>query len=238
MNDVDLETVWGLPCPTRAWPMLVTPGFTAHFLDGPTGRNVPARVYEGYTEFRWLPQFTPQLRADVAVTPGYFGDFETTSRKAIRLHGYGTGIWTFSPQLKMVLGAAYSDRLKNTILPVAGVVWKPSDDWNLNLVFPAPKIARRVWADVPCLREHRGLAVPGRRVRRRHVGRHGRSPGTNDVLRYTDWRIYAGWEHKILFGMTLQVEVGYVFSRQLQYDSDATAFTPGNTVMLRGTLRY
>ena len=144
-DSLELKTVLGLPCPTRAFPLLITPGFAVHYLAGPNSVALPPEVYDAYTEFRWLGHLTPLWGFDVAVTPDVASDFRQDSSHALRITGHGIAAWTWTPTLTLVLGADYLDRTDVPLLPVAGVVWTPNDDTKFELVFPQPKISRRVY---------------------------------------------------------------------------------------------
>ncbi|MGA2619329.1 MAG: hypothetical protein ABSF26_17105 [Thermoguttaceae bacterium] len=237
MDDVELSTVWGLPCPTRAWPLVITPGFSFHALDGPSGLDLPSRLYDIYSEFRWAPRFGERLRVDVSVTPGYYSDFQNNSRQAVRVTGYGMGIWNWTPTLKLVLGAAYLDRPDTNVLPIAGVSWNPDEATELCLVFPKPKIAHRLYWD----------GVHGTDVEYwvYLAGELGggtwaiREPnGADGLLGYSDWRCWLGIERKAIGGLSGRVEIGYVFQRKIQPDTGLPDFYPNDTLALRGGLRY
>ena len=237
MDDMELSTVWGLPCPTRSWPLVITPGFAVHYLDGPAGANLPPRVYDAYTEFRWIPRLCQQLRADVAVSPGVYSDFEHSSSQSLRITGYGSGIWTWSPTLKIVLGAAYLDRRDVAILPIGGFIWKPCEETEFRLVFPQPKIARRIyWTGAYNPDIENWVYVAG------ELGGGSwavQQPGpTEDVFTYRDYRLLLGTERKVSRGLCSQFEVGYIFGRKIEFDSSGARIYPGDTVLLRGGLRY
>jgi hypothetical protein len=237
MDDLQLDTVWGLPLPTRSWPLVITPGFAAHWLDGPAGADLPPRVYDAYTQFRWIPRLAPGLKADLMVVPGLYGDFKEINHKTFRVSGYGAGIWNWTPTLRLVLGAAYYDRRDVGLLPVGGFIWKPHDDFECRLVFPEPKIAHRIyWNSVYSSDVEDWVYVAG------EFGSDAWSfqqpGGAGDVATYHDIRLLLGTEHKVLYGLTSQLEVGYVFSRKLLLDSTPTSLYPADTVLVRGGLRY
>jgi hypothetical protein len=247
MDDLEAGTVWGMPFPTRAWPLLVTPGFTAHFLDGPAGVDLPPRVYDAYTEFRWLPRVTPRFRADLGVTPGYYSDFQHGSRDALRITGWGAAIWQWTPKMKLVLGASYLDRHDVAVLPIVGLVWNPSDEWNLNMVFPKPKLARRIAAngriypprfpgDAFCPEVQYWAYISGELGGGIWAFEH--TGGGEDVFSYRDYRVMLGVERKALFGLASRLEVGYVFGRKIEFQSDLPDVLPSDTVMVRGGLTY
>ena len=65
-----------------------------------------------------------------------------------------------------------------------------------------------------------------------------RTDGTNDRLDITDWRIFLGLERRIIGGLSRRIEVGYVFSRTLEYESDGKEVDLPETMMLRAGLTY
>ena len=126
-------------------PLVITPGFAVHYLDGPANVDLPPRLFDCSCQFRWLSQVTPQLGLDFAVTPGWFSDFEQDSGKAFRMPAHAAAAWTLNPTTKLVLGAAYLARFDENFIPVGGILWTPDDDTKFEILFPEPKLARRIW---------------------------------------------------------------------------------------------
>lgn len=238
VSDLELRTVLGFPCPTRESPLVVTPGFAVHYFDGPTSPDVPPRVYDAYAQFRWLSRLTPRLGVDLSITPGVFSDFQQSSDKAVRINnGYGVGAWTWNPATKVVLGAGYFDRHDTRVLPVGGIMWNPNDDTSFDLLFPAPKIARRVyWCGSGTADVQDWIYLSGEFGGSTWAVQ--RASGADDVLYYRDIRIILGLERKVIGGFGGRMEVGYVFRRRLQYASPTPEFDPSDTVLLRGGLVY
>ncbi len=237
ISDLQLRCVLALPLPSRESPLIITPGFAVHYLDRPAGVDLPPQLYDAYTQFRWMSRLSPRLGVDLAVTPGVFSDFRQSSGDALRITGHGIGAWTINPNLKMVLGASYLDRPDIEVLPIGGLIWTPHGDVRLELIFPHPRIARRVyfcgahgddvqdWAYIAA--EFGGdawaIALTG---------------GGNDILLLRDYRIIFGVERKVIGGLDARLEMGYVFGRKIQYTGATPDFEPTNTVMLRGGLTY
>jgi hypothetical protein len=237
MNDLELQGIFAVPCPTIDSPLVITPGFGVQYLQGPQDADLPPRLHDGYVDFRWLSQVTPKLGLDLAVTPGIFSDFEQSSSKAFRLTGHGAAAWTWNDTTKLVLGAAYLDRPDVEWIPIGGVIWTPDADTKFDLVFPHPRISRRnYWGGnygnevqdwVYIAAEFTGDAWAIRR-----------SDGSDDLVVLSDYRIVLGMERKVLGGISSRFEVGYVFGRRIRYRSDTPDFHPTDTVMFRGGLTY
>ncbi len=233
VSELDLRTVLGFPCPTRSSPLLITPGFSVSYLDGVTVVDLPPRLYDAYAQFRWMSRISPRWAVDLSVTPGVFSDFEQSTDQAVRVTGHGMAAWTYSPNLKFVLGAGYPDREDIKVMPIAGFMWTPYDELKCELIFPRPRIAARVsytgdvedWVYVAAEFDNGVWAVR-------------RDDGRNDLLRYRDWRILLGIERKAVGGLDARLELAYVFGRRIQYRSSPTDITPDDTVMLRCGLTY
>ena len=237
IGDVQLRCVLALPLPSRESPLIITPGFAVHYLDGPAGVDLPPRLYDAYTQFRWMSQLSPRLGVDLAVTPGVYSDFEQNSDDALRITGHGIGAWTINPNLKMVLGASYLDRPDIDVLPIGGLIWTPREDVRFELIFPHPRIARRVYlcgAYGDQLQDWAYLAA--------EFGGDAwaiaRTGGGNDIVILRDYRIIFGVERKVIGGLDGRLEIGYVFGRKIEYAGTTPDFEPTNTVMLRGGLTY
>jgi len=233
----DLKTVLGFPFPSRRSPLVVTPGFAVSYLEEPTGADLPARVYEATVQFRWWKRFTPRFGIDFAVTPGVFSDFDQSSDEALRTPGHIAARFEWTPNLNVVLGAAYLDRDDVSVLPIGGLVWTPHDDLRLELVAPRPRIARRLYWGSACTEEVEDWAYV--------AGEFGggtwairRATGVDDVLTYRDFRVLLGLERKALGGLDGRLEIGYVFGRELQFAGGAPDIEPEDTVMVRAGLTY
>jgi len=237
-NDEQVQGIFAAPCPTIQSPLVLTPGFAVHYLQGPQNVDLPPQLHEGYVDVRWMSQVTPTLGLDFAVTPSIFSDFEQDSGKAFRMPAHAAAAWTCNETTKLVLGVAYLDRPDVEWIPIGGIVWTPNDDWKFDLVFPHPKISSRVYLSdhyddgtqdwVYLAGEFTGdiWAIRG-------------PLGANERLLLSDYRLILGLERRVLGGLTSRVEVGYVFGRRIRfYDTDRPDFDPTDTLMFRGGLSY
>jgi hypothetical protein len=236
-SDLELKMVLALPCPKPDSPLLITPGFAAHYMDGPAGVEMPPRLYDAYCQFRWLHRFSPQWGVDLAISPNVFSDFQQSRSDAFRLTGYGAAAWTFNPTTQIIFGAGYFNRLDVKVLPIGGIIWTPNEDTSYELLFPRPRLARRVYC----------CGASGKEVQDwvYLAGEFGggtwaiaRSDGTSDLVDLKDYRILLGAERKVIRGLSAHFELGYVFGRKIQYLSRAPEFDPSDTVMLRGGVTY
>jgi len=233
LSEMELYGAFAFPMPTREKPLIITPGFETRFIDGPNSPDLPGQLYDAYLQFRWLGTINDCWAADVAVSPGVHSDFERWDDSAIRITGRALGVFTWSPSLKIVLGVAYLDRDDVSLLPAGGLIWTPSDDWNLNLVVPRPRIARRIWYD--CYHEdwlYLAGEFGGGSWSIERVG------GAQDVVTMRDFRVLFGLERKWPGGAGARLEAGWVFGRRAEYATVTPDIEPDDTVMLRGGITY
>jgi len=236
----DLETgvVLGFPFFRRDTPLLVTPRFGVHFLERPTVPDLPDKVYDTSFEFRHLRKFGEGPWAmDGAVTLGYYSDFERSDSDAFRLTGYGVAVYQSSPTTKWVFGVAYLNRAGASVLPVGGIIFEPSPEVKWELVVPQPRIAWRLPGGIPGCGDERWFYIAGEfgggvwSIERP-------ATGTPDLLTTRDYRVILGYERKIRGGLSRRFEVGYVFGRELEFDSATPDVSLDDTLMLRAGLTY
>jgi hypothetical protein len=233
VNDIELKTVLALPVGWLATPLILTPGLGAHYFNGPVAPDVPAHTYDFYLDIRWMRQVSPCVGIDVAVTPGWFSDLEQSNDDALRIGARAIALITVSPTFQIAIGAVYLDRDDVPVLPLGGVIWAPNPDLRLDLTAPRPKIARRISA---CCDVADWLYIAGEfgggswAIER--VG------GAEDVLNYRDYRAILGWERTSVCGMSGRIEAGYVFGREIEYQSAPDSFDVDDTFMLRAEASY
>ena len=112
---------------------------------------------------------------------------------------------------------------------VIGAIWNPTPYWNLELVFPRPKLARLInyganhsdWVYV--LGEFGGNSWAVQR-----------DSGLQDKVTLRDLRVMLGIERRKNGGVNYRAEVGFVFAREIEYLSAPGAnYEPADTVLLR-----
>jgi hypothetical protein len=127
----------------------------------------------------------------------------------------------------------YLDREDVNLLPAGGIILSPSDDWQLDLIFPKPKIAQRLLADGRTELWHYLAAEFG-------GGPYSitRASGAADVVIFRDYRMMYGVERKVLGGIWTKIEAGIVLGREAEFVSGVGDFQPGETLLLRAGASY
>jgi hypothetical protein len=207
-------------------PFVITPGVGYHLWSGPGVLDIPPRVYDLYLDLSWRMVSRDRSGVTVGVTPGYYGDFSRLDSKAFQLTGWILGDWTVNDRWTLLGGLAYVRQLKSNLLPVGGVVFRPQEDTRLELVFPRPRLARRLaisesqetWGYVCGLFGGGAWAVD--------------AGGSNVLVRYSDLRLCLGVEWLRANGGSSLVELGYVFSRDISVEN-ISFVSPNGTAMLQ-----
>jgi hypothetical protein len=214
--------------------LLVTPGFEVDYLDGPAQADLPSRLYDTGVDFMWRRQFNDRWGSMVAVRPAVASDFHS-DQDALRITGRALATWQWVPErLSVLFGVVYLDRNDLPILPGAGLIWTPTPDWRLDLIFPRPKLARRL-TFLPRQREdwvYLGGSLGGR------TWAVERQPGVADQLTLRDYRIYLGWERIFEGGGGPFVEAGIVLGRELEYEIDPLLWSFEDAFILRGGVNF
>ena len=237
MTDLETQVVFGVPFFTVETPLVITPKYGYHALDGPVTPDVPPHVQDFALDLEHIRPFDEHWVGIFDVTIGEFADDHSfNTGDAFRVTGNGTAIYVFSPELKGVLGVAYINRVNEQFLPIVGVDWKPSDDADYQLVFPSTRLAWRLGSSpVPGQDEH-WLYLAGDFGG--GVWAVQRTSGVEDKLDITDWRVSVGLEHKVIGGLSERVEIGYVFQRKNEYFSNHEEVHLGDTVLARVGVTY
>jgi hypothetical protein len=157
-----------------------------------------------------------------------YGDFDHNDSDSFRIPGRALALFDASPQARLVMGSVYLDWETVSLLPAAGVVYTPDSDTRFELVFPRPKIGRRL---------HRSGELESWIYFRGEYGGGSwaieRVNGADDVMTYRDLRLIVGVESKDDSGIGGYWELGYVFDRDLDYERGPGDYSPDETLMLR-----
>lgn len=232
-TEIDTFASFALPFPITAWPLVITPGFNMHLLGGPENTDLPARLYDTYFDFMWLPTFVNRYTLLLAVSPGYYSDFEVSDADAFRVTGKGLVLYDAVPdRLQLVAGVLYLGRDNLKLLPVGGAIWTPTDYLRFEFIFPKPKLA-------VCFNEGFGYQdwVYSTAEYGGNTYSVERTSGAHDKITLQDFRILMGVERKLNGGTGYSLEAGYVFGRRVTYLSGG-GFEPGDTVLLRAGIVF
>ena len=245
VNRTEFAATFGIPVMHNIdSPLLVTPGFAFNWFEGPLGGpdpmmvdprgpDLPGQVYDAYLDLSWYPRPFEWFGAELGVRTGVWSDFDEVNSDSVRILGRGLGVISVSPNMDILIGAVYLDRLRVKVLPAGGVHWRPNQDWDLYLVFPNPKLRRRF------------QSVGNTEWWWYFAGEYGGGSwtvdrqGLGDRIDYNDIRAMLGLEWETSTMVRGHLEVGYVFDREILFASGMPPkSTPDDSVMLRAGIDF
>ena len=151
MDEIDIRMQLAFPCRFipdngRTGYFYVAPGGSLAWWSGPTGPpDMSPNGFGAFLDFGVQPRFNETFGLIAWGRIGLFSDFEKVTSDAWRYQGRLVGVINSSPQMQFHLGAIYYGRARVKMMPTAGVIWTPDENWVLKLVFPNPRVQRRLW---------------------------------------------------------------------------------------------
>ena len=151
MDEIDLRVQLAFPCRFvpdngRAGNFYVAPGGSLAWWNGPNGPpDMSPSGFGAFLDFCVQPRFNENFGLIAWGRFGLFSDFEKVTSDAFRYQGRLVGVLNSSSQMQFHLGMIYYGRARVKMLPTVGVIWAPDENWVLKLVFPNPRVQRRLW---------------------------------------------------------------------------------------------
>jgi hypothetical protein len=203
--------------------------FAVSFVDEPQALGIPSELYSFQIETRVARPIADGFGFDVSVVPGWFSDLDAGDNNGFRVTGHGLATWSMSEEWQWALGAMYLGRDDVKLLPAGGVVWTMNPDTRLELLMPKPRITQRVWASGDW--EH--FLYTGFELFAGNTWAVTRPDNSYDKFTYSDSRFVVGHECRGPEHYRSVFEVGYVFSRTLEFRYSPEMLHPGGTLLLR-----
>jgi hypothetical protein len=211
----------------------ITPSFGLRSLHAPEGIPLPSELVQGSVMFALTRPISEDKKVTIGVAQGYYGDMNGGGSDAFRLLAVADLEWQYSPTTQWKLGVVATGRDDLPILPLAGVIWIPSPEWQFDLTVPRPRVSYRL-IDSGGVRDH-WLYLGGEFGGGTYaVDREGR----DDLLNLQDFRLFLGWETRGTSAVNARVETGFVFGREAEYDSDGFKYEPSDTWMIRAGVSF
>ena len=217
--------------------MTITPNYGIHRFDNPGNHDIPGEVHDAAVGFGMRGRCNERLSYQTNVAVGSYSDFENGSGDQVRVRGYGSGMWKWSPTVDLTFGVAYVDLEDWPVLPIGGLIIRPDELQVLRITFPRMAYSRRLCTSgkCGCLSEYWGtisLELGGGSwiVQTRN--------DTTNEMTYRDWRLAIGLQKKRLETYDLNFDIGYVFGRRIEYEDEHESFAPDDTFSLTLTGRF
>lgn len=196
--------------------LMISPDFHVTTLDAPADLQIPDRLYSTGLNILWRRQLNPRWDLLFSVGCSVQSDF-LGGDKEIRLMGMGIAQWQWDPERwRAMFGIVYTGRNDLPILPAAGLTWTPTPNWKVEIAFPRPRVAYRLGYEPKVCEDwaYLGAQLGG------GTWSIEREPGISDELTLKDYRLLLGWERIGNGRRGFFVETGYVFSREIEFESD------------------
>jgi len=224
MDEIQMRMQLAFPCRFipdngRTGYFYVAPAGSLVWWDGPAGPpNMSPNGFGAFLDMGIQPQFNETFGLNAWGRIGVFSDFEKVTSDALRYQGRLEGVAKISPQMEIHGGVIYYGRSRVKMLPTIGVVWTPDDDWILQLVFPNPKVSRRLWTGPQT--DLWGY------VHMDYAGGSWDIKGHGGLTDYNDIRLGVGVNFDIQNRFAGYVEFGGSFDRELYFHSRRQASLP------------
>lgn len=241
MNQITYQTEFYIPLdfmPGKT-PIYIKPGASLYWWAGPFGQeyDMPGSTFSAFIDLDYDPRITDYFELQGWLRLGVHSDFEKVTSDAIRLQGSLVGNLQITQFSTAVFGAQYINRNHIKLLPVAGIIWRPNEFTEWELVFPYPKLFTRLrcldtvnqklewWGFLGAEYGGDSWAIT--------------SGGENFLTDYNDIRIGVGIEGRFKDSRTarFKFEIGGAFNREL-YANDHVWCKPGNEIYLRAKIAF
>ncbi len=222
-------------------PPMIGGGFSYTKLAAPLALDLPTDLYDYSLGASWMRPINDHWILRFMASAAFASDGRNTTSDALQFRGGAFAMYRPNDRWAWIFGAIALGRNDLPVVPAVGVIWQPNPQLRFDLTLPRPRVAFLV-ADQG-LRQQWGYVGGG------FTGgtwAYERTGGATDQLSYGDWRVVVGWESTptpepgmpFTRGRKIGVETGYVFGRDLEFDSGAAAIQLDDTWMVRGWLTF
>jgi hypothetical protein len=222
-------------------PPFINAGFDYVHIDAPTALDLPVDLYESNLGFAWMRRLNDRWTTRFMAGASFATDGHNNTSDAWRFRGGAFAIYRRSPEWTWTFGALALGRNDLPVVPALGLIYQPSPGLRFDFIMPRPRISFLLVDNGP--RQQWGYIGAGLNGTTWGVER---QDGVDDQLTYGDFRAVVGWESTptpepgvpFTRGRKLVAEIGYVFSRDFEFENDGSKINLGDTLMLRGSMSF
>lgn len=214
-------------------------GFTE--LSGVAFDEFPENFFDYSASLSWIRPINDRWTIRTMLGIGFATDNENNSSDAWQFRGGIFGMYRTNEALTWTFGALATGRDDLPVIPAIGAIWMPHSAVRYDFTFPKPRINllmaevddRHHWA-------YFGFGING------NTWAYQTNTLEDDRLTYKDLRVVLGWEIRpaasagspFAFGNTFQAEIGYVFSRELEFMDETVVRALDDAIMFGVTARF
>lgn len=179
--------------------------------DGSGGINMPDRLAALRLNLAYVARNVNGTALKVDVYPGIYSDLSDLSLKDFYIPFQALAIQAFNPQISGLIGLAIYPGFDRWFDPRFGIRAAPSEDWRVDLMYPESRVTYRP-ESIELYASLRHNAV--NEFRLKESDERG-----SIALRDTRAALGAGWQLNDL--LKVNVELGYIFGREVEFDHKA-----------------
>jgi hypothetical protein len=217
-------------------PPFITAGFSYTDLNATDALDLPTDLYDVSLGLSWMRPINERWMLRFMFSTALATDGKNESSDAWQFRGGVFAMYRPNPEWTWIVGALALGRNDIPAVPAVGVIWQPNPALRFDLTLPKPRIAFRLVDNGP--RQQWGYIGAGFNG---GTWAYERAGGLDDQLTYRDWRFVLGWESTptpepgmpFTRGRKLGVEVGYVFTREFEFETGRPDIKLDDTLMLR-----
>ncbi len=201
------------------------------------GNGLPPRVHKIGWDLELATMNQGGYSAQLAFTPSLATDFDSgVDSDSWQFDGRGVIYYQY-PGMTIALGAGYWDRVKDRVIPYAGVIFKPDTMWEWQLMFPQSRISvflgnsggTSSWMYTKAEYHVEAYDVT---LQRTHLA----SP-VRDQVEFEDYRLLLGFRSEALQYSSF-IEAGWVFGRKTRFAGSTPGFSIGDGFIARAGFSF
>lgn len=222
-------------------PPFINLGFNYTRIAAPLSLGLPESLYETELGCTWIRKLNERWMLRIMAGASFATDGQNDSDDAWRFRGGVFAMYRRNARWTWTFGAIALGRNDLPVVPAVGLIHQPNPSLRFDLTMPRPRIAFLLADNGPRQRwGYLGISLNGTTWGAERVD------GRLDQLTYGDFRAVLGWEsvptpeNGVPFtrGRKLGVEIGYVFSRDLEWEVDGSAIRLDDVLMLRASVSF
>lgn len=192
-------------------------------IDGSGGIKLPDRVAALRLDFSFVKRDSNGSALQFDLYPGIYSDLEDVSLEDLYLPFQVLGIQAFNPQISGLIGVAIYPGFDRSFDPRFGIRYAPVESVRLDLMYPESRVTFR--PDI--LELYAGVrhdAVNEFRLEENDP---------RDSFAFRETRMYVGAAWPLNDLLRFNVELGYAFNREVDFDRNESSRDWGDAVSLR-----
>ena len=230
-----LRYTTGWPPSMPNWIFSWTPEFNTRYWSGPSSPALPGYGMRIASDFEFSTPGNNPWSMQLGFTPAFVNDLDASvNSDSFNWDGRAVLFFRPNPVFMIALGAAYLDRVTDMIIPYAGIVWTPNQNWEWRLMFPKTRVSvflgnwwgEMKWAyvGVEYNIEAYQIGIP--------------SPsGQDEKVQFVDYRATLGLRGEA-GGVSTFGEIGWVFAREVDYLHGTPGYDVSPNLYVRAGIRF